>query len=222
MTRGPRSPIRRRFDHGLVARAVLGAAALVGVALVPAAAQAQEGGGAQSERRRHAVAVLGLLQIPSDEPVSEVYGGHPGFAARYSYRGGPRWSAAVDLGYRGPAGETPAFALETELGVVQLDGMLRYHPALGAPDAAFDLWVGGGVVVHWIDERVDFPDGPQEAEDQAVGWAVGAGFERLLGARWGVLGDVRFGRVSVSSELEGIEDTEMGGFEVRGGAFLRF
>jgi len=29
-------------------------------------------------------------------------------------------------------------------------------------------------------------------------------------------------RVSVSSELEGIDDTQMGGFEARGGGFLRF
>lgn len=195
----------------------------VAVALAPAAARAQAGPETQAgEIRRHTVAVLGLLEVPSDEPISKVYGSHPGVAGRYVYRASESWSIAGDLAYRGPEGETENFGLEAELRVLEFGAMLRYHPPLAISTGVLDLWLGGGLTVQRIEERVGFPDGPLEADDGAAGWALGAGIERLLGGGWGVLGDVRFSRLSISSGLEGIEDTELGGLGLRGGVFVSF
>lgn len=186
-------------------------------------AAAQAGPAAQpGEIRRHTVALLGLLEVPTDEPISEVYGSHPGVAGRYVYRASEGWSIAGDLAYRGPEGETENFGLAAELSVVELGAMLRYHPPLGDSSGVLDLWLGGGVTVQRIDERVSFPGGPLETDDGAAGWILGAGIERLLGRSWGVLADVRFSRLSISSGLGEIEDTELGGFGLLGGVFVSF
>jgi hypothetical protein len=193
------------------------------VALAPAVARAQAGPEAQAgEIRQHTVAVLGLFEVPTDEPISEVYGSHPGVAGRYVYRASESWSIAGDLAYRGPEGETENFGLEAELRVLELGAMLRYHPPLGVSGGVLDLWLGGGVTVQRLEERVSFPGGPLETDDGAAGWLLGAGIERLLGRGLGVLADVRFSRLSISSGLEGIEDTELGGFGLLGGVFVSF
>jgi hypothetical protein len=183
----------------------------------PTGPEAQAG-----EIRQHTVAVLGLLEVPTDEPISEVYGSHPGVAGRYVYRASESWSIAGDLAYRGPEGETENFGLEAKLRVLELGAMLRYHPPLGVSSGALDLWLGGGVTVQRLEERVSFPGGPLETDDGAAGWLLGAGIERLLGRGLGVLADVRFSRLSISSGLEGIEDTELGGFGLLGGVFVSF
>lgn len=196
-------------------------AVLVAVALAPAAARAQAQT-VDAEPRRHAVALLVLLDLPADGPVSEVYGSHPGLAGRYSFRASELLSIAGDLSYRGPGGETASFGLEADLEVVQFAAMLRYHPPLGLSPDALDLWLGGGLVVQSIEERVGFPDGPLQDEDSGAGWAVGAGVARHLGDNWGVLADVRFSRLSISSGLEGVDDAELGGLELLGGVFVSF
>ncbi len=177
----------------------------------------------ERQERSHSIAALAFLAVPVEDPLSATYGSHPGFAVRYAFQPNRRWSLAAELASRRSDGSTATFGFPTELRVITMAALARLHFPIPAADIRRgDLSVGVGLIYQRLEETVGFPEGPVEAAENATGLLITAGIRRRLGARWGVLGEARFTRLSAPSPAAGLDGAQLGTFELAAGVHLAF